>query len=58
MIKCLGCFYCVSGRRFGSRLELLYAAGGWVDDGVDVVGDLHCVEQERTGFTTRCARCG
>ena len=40
------------------RLELLYAAGGWVDDGVDVVGDLHCVEQERTGFTTGCARCG
>ena len=33
------------------RLELLYAAGGWVDvDGV--AGDLHCIEQERTGFTT------
>ena len=33
------------------RLELLYAAGGWVDVD-DVAGDLHCITQERTGFTT------
>ena len=34
------------------RQELLCAAGGGTDVGVDVAGDLHCVEQERTGFTT------
>ena len=35
----------------------LLAEGG-VDDDVDVVGDLHCMEQERTGFATGYARCG
>ena len=31
------------------RLELLYAAGGWVDVDDGVAGDLR---DERTGFTT------
>ena len=35
----------------------LLAEGG-VDDGVDVAGDLHCMGQERTGFTTGYARRG
>ena len=35
----------------------LLAEGG-VDAGVGVVGDLHCVIQERTGFATGYARCG
>ena len=34
------------------RLELLCAAEGGTDVDVGVAGDLHCVEQERTGFTT------
>ena len=35
------------------RLELLCAAGGGTDVDVEVAGDLHCVVQERTGFTTQ-----
>ena len=34
------------------RLELLCAAEGGTDVDVEVAGDLHCVVQERTGFTT------
>ena len=35
------------------RLELLCAAEGGTDVDVEVAGDLHCVVQERTGFTTQ-----
>ena len=34
------------------RQKLLCAAGGGTDVDGDVAGDLHCIEQERTGFTT------
>ena len=34
------------------RQELLCAAEGRTDVDVGVAGDLHCIEQERTGFTT------
>ena len=34
------------------RMELLCLAEGGTDVDGDVAGDLHCVEQERTGFTT------
>ena len=34
------------------RIELLCAAEGGTDVEGRVVGDLHCLEQERTGFTT------
>ena len=34
------------------RLELLCAAEGGTDVDGRVAGDLHCIEQERTGFTT------
>ena len=47
MVKCPGCFCCVSVRLDCNRMELLYLAEGGVDAMVAV--DLHCID--RSGQT-------